>query len=297
MKERHLYAPAALRRLRRALSAPLRPLRFTALIILALAGPLALSGCDAPQKEETPVEYAPSEDRTLVIYTSHKEEVYRPIVEEFEERTGIWVDVVSGGTGELLKRISQETEDPQADVMFGGGVDSLCALCRLREQGHELLALHGLCLPPVDASPTAGGALPPGGLPLSAEEDAPRLWHVPTTADGPRVPLAPAMPASLSGDGAAAISPALPGLSEACRHLGVPLYLLDARERFSRAVIRPFVRAYAQGRTPNPCALRLLKDHLRLLDFCSDSLWATKLRTVMIMSLLLSRVLSFSASK
>lgn len=127
MKERHLYAPAALRRLRRALSAPLRPLGFTALIILALAGPLALSGCDAPQKEETPVEYAPSGDRTLVIYTSHKEEVYRPIVEEFEERTGIWVDVVSGGTGELLKRISQETDAPQADVMFGGGVDSLTA--------------------------------------------------------------------------------------------------------------------------------------------------------------------------
>lgn len=140
-------------------------------------------------------------------------------------------------------------------VAVSGGVDSLCALCRLREQGHELLALHGLFLPSTDASTTAGGSQPPGGLPLSAEEDAPRLWHVPTTAEGPCAPLAPAMPASLSGDGAAAISPALPGLSEACRHLGVPLYLLDARERFSRAVIRPFVRAYAQGRTPNPCAL------------------------------------------
>ena len=136
-------------------------------------------------------------------------------------------------------------------VAVSGGVDSLCALCRLREQGHELLALHGLFLPSADASTTAGGSLPSGGLPLSAAEDAPRLWHVSTTADGPCAPPAPDMPASLSG-GAAAISPALPGLSEACRHLGVPLYLLDARERFSRAVIRPFVRAYAQGRTPNP---------------------------------------------
>ena len=38
---------------------------------------------------------------------------------------GIWVDVVTGGTNELLSRIAQEAEAPAADVMFGGGVDSL----------------------------------------------------------------------------------------------------------------------------------------------------------------------------
>lgn len=36
-----------------------------------------------------------------MVYTSHKEEVYWPIIKEFEERTGIWVEVVSGGTNEL----------------------------------------------------------------------------------------------------------------------------------------------------------------------------------------------------
>ena len=62
-----------------------------------------------------------------MIYTSHKEEAYWPIVKEFEERTGIWVDVVAGGTNELLERIRAEAGRPAADVMFGGGVESLAS--------------------------------------------------------------------------------------------------------------------------------------------------------------------------
>ena len=64
------------------------------------------------------------EEDKLVIYTSHKEEIYGPIVREFEERTGIWVDVITGGTNEMLDRIKTEGNE-SADVMFGGGVDSL----------------------------------------------------------------------------------------------------------------------------------------------------------------------------
>lgn len=139
-------------------------------------------------------------------------------------------------------------------VAVSGGVDSLCALCRLREQGYDLLALHGLFLS-ADTETTAEALPPSGGLSLSEEADAPCLWHVPTSPGGRIASLAPDLPANLSATGSAAVSPALPGLHEACRRLGVPLYLLDARRRFAGAVIQPFVRAYAQGRTPNPCAL------------------------------------------
>ena len=136
-------------------------------------------------------------------------------------------------------------------VAVSGGVDSLCALCRLREQGHDPLALHGLFLPGEAHDP-----LPPGGgLPLSADADAPRLWLVPPAGESDRVRPAPTIPALPDGVDPASLSPALPGLRAACRRLGVPLYLLDARARFARAVIQPFVRAYAQGQTPNPCAL------------------------------------------
>ena len=92
------------------------------ILILTLLLPL-LAGCTAKQPEPLPC--TPGEAQRLVVYTSHKEEVYTPIIREFEERTGIWVDVVSGGTNELLQRIQQEADAPKADVMFGGGVESL----------------------------------------------------------------------------------------------------------------------------------------------------------------------------
>ena len=96
------------------------------LAALALAAGLTLTGCGA-QENGVPPEFIPEEGERLVVYTSHKEEVYWPIVKEFEERTGIWVEVVPGGTNELLARLVAESDQPAADVMFGGGVDSLAA--------------------------------------------------------------------------------------------------------------------------------------------------------------------------
>ena len=94
--------------------------------LLALSFLLALPGC-APGPDSPALDHAPDESRRLVVYTSHKEEVWQPIVKEFEERTGIWVDVVYGATSELLERLEQEKASPRADVMFGGGVESLAA--------------------------------------------------------------------------------------------------------------------------------------------------------------------------
>ncbi|MGE4276173.1 MAG: ABC transporter substrate-binding protein [Lawsonibacter sp.] len=93
-------------------------------MLLALGTALSLSGCSTGGDPQA-LAFAPEESQRLTVYTAHKEEVWWPIVKEFEERTGIWVDVVSGGTNELLERIAQEEDSPKADVMFGGGVESL----------------------------------------------------------------------------------------------------------------------------------------------------------------------------
>lgn len=66
-----------------------------------------------------------AKDKKLIVYTSHKEEVYGPIIDEFETRTGIWVQVIDGGTNELLDKIANKNEDVIPDIMFGGGIDSL----------------------------------------------------------------------------------------------------------------------------------------------------------------------------
>ena len=75
-------------------------------LILALTA-LLLTGC-AGSPGQSAATLAPAESDRGVIYTSHKEEVYGPIVKEFEARTGIWAEVVTGGTNELLARIAGE---------------------------------------------------------------------------------------------------------------------------------------------------------------------------------------------
>lgn len=87
---------------------------------------LFLTGCTDGQ-DRSVSSFAPAEEGRVVIYTPHKEEVYGPIVKEFEERTGIWAEVVTGGTNELLTRIAGESDAPVCDVIFGGGVESLTA--------------------------------------------------------------------------------------------------------------------------------------------------------------------------
>ena len=94
--------------------------------ILALLA--LLSGCGRQGAQDLSA-FAPAEADRLVIYTSHKEEIYSPVIQEFEARTGIWVQVEAGGTGELLERIAAEGADTPCDLLFGGGVESLEA-CR-----------------------------------------------------------------------------------------------------------------------------------------------------------------------
>ena len=59
---------------------------------------------------------------------------------------------------------------------------------------------------------------------------------------------------------------------ETARHLGIPHHLVDLSHVFEREIIQPFVRDYAAGRTPNPCArcnprikFGVLKQHARAL--------------------------------
>ena len=102
-------------------------------LILALTA-LLLTGC-AGSPGQSAAALAPAESDRVVIYTSHKEEVYGPIVKEFEARTGIWAEVVTGGTNELLARIAGEANAPVCDVIFGGDIRKwrqLINLYRLR---------------------------------------------------------------------------------------------------------------------------------------------------------------------
>lgn len=58
---------------------------------------------------------------TLVVYTPNEEGMLQSLLPAFEKKTGVTVQVITAGTGELYQRIRSEAANPQGDVMFGGG--------------------------------------------------------------------------------------------------------------------------------------------------------------------------------
>lgn len=99
--------------------------KFKIMMGLLLSCVMIINGCSTKEDGNGSSIVGPGENNKLVVYTSHKIEVYGPLIKEFEERTGIWVTVVTGGTNELLEQIAIEKDAPKCDVMFGGGVENL----------------------------------------------------------------------------------------------------------------------------------------------------------------------------
>lgn len=58
---------------------------------------------------------------TLVVYTPNEEGMLQALIPVFEENSGVQVQLITAGTGELYSRIRSEAGNPQGDVMFGGG--------------------------------------------------------------------------------------------------------------------------------------------------------------------------------
>ncbi len=113
-------------------------------LLLALVMVLSLVACGA--KEEAPATEAPQaaapeaapeapaektpEDYTgsLVVYSPHDADPLNAGVALFQAAyPNINVEVIAAGTGELCQRVVAESENPQGDVLWGGGADTLAA--------------------------------------------------------------------------------------------------------------------------------------------------------------------------
>src|SRR5574344_1427154 len=65
---------------------------------------------------------------TVVVYSPHDAEPLNAgIIAFMKKYPQIKVKLVAGGTGELCERIATESSNPQADVFWGGGADSMAA--------------------------------------------------------------------------------------------------------------------------------------------------------------------------
>lgn len=64
---------------------------------------------------------------TVVVYTAHLASIVDALVPRFEKDTGIHVDVVKAGSGDILKRVKAESGAPRADVIWSVGGEELDA--------------------------------------------------------------------------------------------------------------------------------------------------------------------------
>lgn len=108
--------------------------RLSVLLILSLIAVLIFSGCSqqqqqsqtTPKENETQKEsnegkentQTTAEEPVLVVYTARSEALNNAVIPEFEKETGIKVELVVAGTGELLKRAQSEKENPLGDIFW-----------------------------------------------------------------------------------------------------------------------------------------------------------------------------------
>ena len=91
----------------------------------------SLIGC-AGRGLESPADLNTTTDEALVVYCPHPLDFINPVVSEFEARTGIRVQVQTGGTGELLEMVERQGE-PRCDIFWGGSLSTTVARRELFE--------------------------------------------------------------------------------------------------------------------------------------------------------------------
>ncbi|QIK56922.1 extracellular solute-binding protein [Erysipelothrix sp. HDW6A] len=84
-------------------------MKFKKFIVVLMAA-LVLVGCSSKGEE----------NKKLVVYSPNSEGIMNAVIPLFEEKYKIKVEPISAGTGELVKRIQAEKDNPYGDVLFGG---------------------------------------------------------------------------------------------------------------------------------------------------------------------------------
>ena len=86
---------------------------------------MSFAGCGGGDQQAASSGSGGSDEDTLVVYCPHPLAFINPLVEEFEKQSGVKVDVVAAGTGELLKRVESEKANPLGDIFWGGSLSTM----------------------------------------------------------------------------------------------------------------------------------------------------------------------------
>lgn len=106
--------------------------------LLSVAMVASIVGCGAPKESPADTDVATEEEVAegsgeetaatggeLIVYSPAPEDLLNAVIQEFQDKTGIKVELIQAGSGELLTRIKSESNNPLADVMFGGGAEGM----------------------------------------------------------------------------------------------------------------------------------------------------------------------------
>ncbi|WP_139365650.1 extracellular solute-binding protein [Shouchella patagoniensis] len=66
-----------------------------------------------------------SGDDSLVVYSTRSENLNEAVIPNFEKETGIKVQLISAGTGEVVTRVESERNNPQGDVLWAADITML----------------------------------------------------------------------------------------------------------------------------------------------------------------------------
>lgn len=97
-------------------------MRFNKLFALSLTALIAITGC-APSPQGI-------DQDSIVVYAGRDEELVQPLIEMFEEETGIQVEVRYAGSAELAAQLLEEGANSPADIFFAQDAGALGAVSK-----------------------------------------------------------------------------------------------------------------------------------------------------------------------
>lgn len=66
-----------------------------------------------------------AQEKSVVVYTAHNTHIVNTLQPRFEKETGIKLNVVKAGSGDIIKRVRAEAGSPRADVIWSIGGETL----------------------------------------------------------------------------------------------------------------------------------------------------------------------------